>query len=251
MRALPFPADVTRVAFAGDWHSDASFACRSLAALAGRVEVVVHTGDFGYRFTPEFLFAVDQAAQEAALVVMFVDGNHEDFSWLYAQPVDADGVRRLTSRVWHLPRGFRWAWAGLRFLALGGAHSVDSPARSPWLSWWPQETITLAEAHRACLGGPVDVLVAHDCPSGVDIPGLTGGELLFGSDQIAQAEAHRALLGQVTAEVRPRYLWHGHYHRRYVADAVLEGGPCRVTGLGDNTGTLADSLDVVTLTDLG
>lgn len=176
----------TTVAFAGDWHANLRYATRALHHLAGRAQFVLHVGDFGYRFTDGYLDAVEQAAAKAGVVVGFVDGNHEDFDWLLAQPVDDDGVRRLRTQIWHLPRGLRWTWHGLRFLALGGAHSVDRPSRRPQVSWWPQETLSLADALGTVNNGPADVMVTHDCPDGVDIPGLEESAWMFDAAETAR-----------------------------------------------------------------
>lgn len=244
-----FPGDVTRVAFAGDWHGDTFYACCAIKQLAGRVDVVLHTGDFGYQFTPAFLGTVTAAAREANLLVLFVDGNHENFDWLETQPVDPDGVQRLTDRVWHLPRGFRWEWAGLRFLALGGAVSIDRKARVPYLSWWPQERITYGQAVAVASDGPTDVMVTHDCPSGAAIPSLRSH--LYSPDAVAECEAHRHLLAEVVQAVRPRFLWHGHYHVHHQALLGLGGGDaCQVRGLDCNGVPLDRNLDVVDLTTL-
>lgn len=251
-------ATPARVAYCGDWHMNAAWASRAIGyAAAHGADVAIHLGDYGYTFDTGFMAAVDEALDAAGIGLLFVDGNHEDFTTLLAYPLGADGLRQLTDRVWHLPRGFRWQWAGRTYLALGGAHSVDRPWRRPGISWWREETISTQDAVRAARGGPADVLVSHDCPHGVPIPGLgppdaepargvagpsaltdsdaepgAGGTAMFWPrEEIAHAKAHRRVLRAVVDEVRPDEIWHGHYHRRYTATADLGYGPVRVTGL--------------------
>lgn len=62
-------------------------------------------------------------------------------------------------------------WAGVRFLGLGGAFSVDRNARKVGRSFWFEETITDEEVELACENGKdgVDVMLAHDVFTGVDI----------------------------------------------------------------------------------
>lgn len=247
---IEFPDDLRHVAFAGDWHADERFAEHQIARLPDEVEVVLHTGDFGYRFSPYYLNAVDRAATRAGVIVAFVDGNHEDFSVLHsAWPVDDDGVRRLRPRVWHLPRGMRWEWSGLRFLALGGAHSVDRQHRVAGIEWWPQETITIEDALRACEGGPAEVMLTHDAPAGHHIPGLLPAGT-FPSEEIAASDRHREVLRRVVDVVRPRAVWHGHYHSRYTAET--DSG-CVITGLGAegrSSEAFEANVDVVDLAEL-
>jgi predicted phosphodiesterase len=170
---IDFPTDVTRFAVAGDWHANMGWATHA-TSYAGheKAQVLLHVGDFGYKFNTNYLNALQNEAQQQNLIIMFVDGNHEDFDWLNAQPIDEDGVRRLRERVWHLPRGFRWEWLGTSFLALGGAHSVDRQWRNAGSEWWPQERITFGEAYSICQAGHADVMITHDCPNGVVVPGL-------------------------------------------------------------------------------
>lgn len=252
MDHIPFPRETTRVAFAGDWHADARYAIRAIH-WAGKqgAQVVLHTGDFGYQFSPGFLGELDRAAGRAGLLVAFVDGNHENFDWLLDQPVSEDGVRRLTSRVWHLPRGLRWSWSGLTFLALGGATSLDASWRTPGAEWWPQESIKPRDVSRAINGGPVDVVITHDCPEGVDVPGIDGNSYGFPATALDWAAIHRQGLGRVVQTVRPRWLWHGHYHVNHSAElAYPDGTSCQVRGLDMNGTEFRVNMDVVDLGDL-
>lgn len=237
------------VALAGDWHMNATYARTAIRYAHERgAEVVLHLGDFGYLFAPDFVDAVEGELAEYGMRLLFVDGNHEDHYWLREQPIDGSGLRPLSEHIWHLPRGTRWEWCGLRFVALGGAHSVDRQRRTPGVSWWAGETITWMEATRVAGAGPADIMLCHDCPAGVDIPGLQSG--LFPAAEIEAAEQHRGQLRAVVDVVNPRWLWHGHYHVRYEADLALLGGTCKVTGLSLDGGPLDENIQIVNLVDL-
>jgi predicted phosphodiesterase len=242
-----------RVAFAGDWHMNAQWAPRAIAYAAEQgAEAIVHLGDFGFTFHHSFLTAVDRALEAAGLTLRFVDGNHEAFPTLYRYPVGEDGQRRLTDRIAHLPRGYRWEWGGVRFLALGGAHSVDRPYRVPGISWWPEETISRGDVSRVMAGGPADVLVSHDCPVGVVIPGVDErrGPPPFPPVEIMRANEHRQLMRSTLEAVRPAAIWHGHYHTRYTQLANLGYGPVLVNGLDCDESRLAANVVVVDVADL-
>jgi hypothetical protein len=234
------------VAFAGDWHANTGYARRAIrhAAHLG-AEVIVHLGDFGYEFAPAYLDRVTTALRNSGIELWFVDGNHEKFPVLSSFPIQADGRRRLTDRVYHLPRGFRWQWSGVSFLALGGAYSIDRAWRTPGVSWWPEEEITEGDIGNATAGGPVDVLVAHDCPTGVPIPGLEDSADRWPPMDLIKAVNHRLRVLRVVQAVQPRVVWHGHYHTSYDAEVDLGYGPVEVHGRDCDGQPLAQNLSVV------
>ena len=232
-RITPDPlANYTRAAFAGDWHASSNYARRAIRYASKQgAQVVVHLGDFGYDYRPGFVTEIERALARHRIALLFVDGNHDSPPALARYPIRSNGLRQLTDHLWHLPRGHRWTWSGRRFLALGGAVSVDKAMRTPGYSWWPGEAITFADAERASTGGPVDVLVAHDCPAGVIIPGLAESAHRWPADAIRAADRHRELLRAVVDEVRPASIWHGHYHLRYDWAGDLGYGPVQVHGM--------------------
>jgi hypothetical protein len=244
-------ATPARVAFAGDWHANARWGVKAIGYAADcGASVIVHLGDFGYDFRAAYLGRLDRELARAGLRLLFVDGNHEAFPTLLRYPIRNNGLRQLTGRVWHLPRGFRWDWGGVRWLALGGAHSVDRPWREPGVSWWREETVTEADLNRAVAGGPADVLVAHDCPAGVEIPGLAESAHLWPAEELVAAEGHRRRLRAVVDLVRPSSVWHGHFHRRYSATTNLGYGPVSVHGLDCDESTLDSNVVVVALDEI-
>lgn len=245
---IEFPEHAQHIAMFGDWHGNLHFAKDAIANLPADVDVAIHTGDFGYMFNDDYLNSVNKAARRKDIVLMFVDGNHENHEWLNNQPIDDDGVRRLRPRVWHLPRGFRWEWFGLKFLALGGAHSVDRQSRIEGLSWWADEFVNHHEMEKAIAGGDADIMITHDAPDGHHIPGLAPANM-FPQKELLSAAQHRYTVGTVVREVNARYLWHGHYHSRYI---TTNGGTI-VTGLDcDNRGPDAfrRNVDIIDLGEL-
>ena len=247
--AAPDPlAEPGCIAFAGDWHANTRWAKTAVRYAADEgADVVVQLGDFGYSFTAEFVRGLDRTLEATELSVLFVDGNHEDFSTLLRYPIRDNGLRQVSERIWHLPRGFRWNWGGVSFLAVGGAHSVDRPWREPGTSWWPQETLTTEDIERAVAGGQADVLLTHDCPAGVPVPRLDESAHLWPAEELIAAEGHRARLRTVVDGVRPRMLWHGHYHRRYSALADFGYGTVDVQGLDCDATSIEDNVVLVPL----
>ncbi|MDZ7913744.1 MAG: metallophosphatase [Rhodococcus sp. (in: high G+C Gram-positive bacteria)] len=242
----------SRIALAGDWHADTHHGVAAIEHAARRnATVLIHLGDFGYRFTDMYLDTLDDTLRRCGLVLGFVDGNHEDFDRLLAYPLADSGLRYLRERIVHLPRGWRWSWGSTQCLALGGAYSIDRILRVEGTSWWPQEAITVEEAETAVAGGTADAMFCHDCPAGVVVPGRPRERYGFPPSEVAASQANRDRLRRVVDQVRPARLWHGHFHQRH--QALLEGAGYRtvVDGLGKNNDPLDNNLVVVNLPDLG
>lgn len=242
-----FPHEVTRIAICGDWHADYQYAQKALRhAILQGVEAVLHVGDLEAWLRNGYLRMINEICEANNVYFMFVDGNHENHPWLNSLPSDSDGVHRLYNRLWHLPRGFRWEWHGVRFLALGGAYSVDRAWGLENHDWFPEETITITDAYNAVKGGKADVMLTHDCPSGVAIPGLNVGKQIFPAQHLEKAEKHRVLLRHIVNEVSPNYLWHGHYHKHYTQTLTLnDSEDCHITGLGMNGAALNENMEIV------
>lgn len=248
--AMPHP---DRIALVGDWHGNASWARKAVRhAATGGAQAIVHLGDYGYEFRAPFMHAVEDVLSAFGIPLLFVDGNHESFPVLHRHPVRPNGLRKLTDHVWHAPRGHRWTWHGVSFLAMGGAHSVDRPHRQPGISWWKEEWITDAQAQAAIDGEPVDVLVSHDCPAGVTIPGIDDRDPpdWIRPMELLRAGEHRRIVRRIVDAVQPRVIWHGHYHQAHTTTADLGYGNVRVTGLDCDESTLADNVRVIDVKEL-
>lgn len=234
------PADPDSVLVAGDWHGNLPWAKKIITYAAERgAPVILHVGDFGYWVpspaTTAYLDGVQGALRRAGITLAFADGNHEFHPHLDNDLGTAAYPLPDLPNIWHLPRGFRWSWWGKTWMALGGAHSVDRGQRTAGVDWWSEEHLTDEQVAYAGRYGGVDVVIAHDAPEGVAIPGVrpatdpqAGWPLL----ELLAAEQHRTLVRQVFDAVTPSLWVHGHYHVGY--QAQFRG--CRVVGL-DRDGT--------------
>jgi hypothetical protein len=200
-----------RILLAGDVHGEAPwFGHLAEVAEAADVDAIVQLGDFGYwEHRPGGGRYLRHVAERLA-----------------AKGLWCDGFWTIRPNLFYAPRGLRWTWAGVRFLAMGGAYSIDKRYRVEGESWWPEETITEGEVVQACEGGPVDVLLAHDAPWGAE--GVMGEETVGDKDSFPESEANRRRLRAVVDAVTPSLLVHGHYHHRNTTQ--LNG--CRIEGLG-------------------
>jgi predicted phosphodiesterase len=233
-----------RLLMAGDWHRNADWALKVIdyASREG-VDVIVHCGDFGFwvddNQTRNYLDSMEKLLAEKRIALLWVDGNHEDHSRLNALPLD-NGVRPISEHITHLPRGYRWEWHGQTWMALGGGHSVDRKWRTEGVNWWPEEHLSRVDVSRAADGGAVDVIVSHDCPSGVDIPGLIVDG--WPPEDAEANDAHREVVAVVVDGTNPSTIFHGHYHVKYFGERPLPGGgTTRIVGLDCDGTTLIDN----------
>lgn len=214
-----------RVMVVGDWHGNPAWADEVLKyGHRHGVDTVVHVGDYGFWVpsarTHAFLTAVDQRCDLYDMNFFWSRGNHEYQPGLEEcnQPGEPEPVQfKGFDRTWFLPDGFRWNWWGLTWMSLGGAHSVDRTWRTEGVDWWPTETLTDAQVEYASRPGGVDLIIAHDAPYGVDIPGIgppaPGGDFPF--EDLVAADEHRRKIRKVVDAVEPSLYFHGHYHRYY------------------------------------
>lgn len=229
-----------RVLLAGDWHGSLAQAKAVVRrAHEEMIRVVLQLGDFGiWPRDSAFLNGLNELLEELDMLVFFVDGNHEDFDQLYEYPLQEDGTRLVRSRIFHLPRGLRWEWYGVRFAALGGAHSVDRDMRTEGQSWWPQEWVNDEELELFRAGGPADVVLMHDSPWGApnvitDSPLSQHNAMrYFGKHNIDLATEHRRRLATAIDPTDPAQIFHGHYHEKMFDAYLRDGGrTCTVVGL--------------------
>jgi hypothetical protein len=223
-----------RIVVAGDWHGNARWATsviREAAVLLADEprKLILQLGDYGIWPGLEGTFfqnAVIGTCLEQDVQVWFIDGNHEDFTQIEQFRIPAgDGYLM----AW-LPRGHRWTWHGRTWLACGGGVSLDRAIRTEGRDWWPEEEITDEQEAVAVAGGHADVLISHDCPSGV---AHTFPERPSWWDQrdIDRSQHHEERLQRIVDAVQPSDILHGHLHRKYGRMCDFGYGPVRVTGL--------------------
>ena len=124
-----------RILVAGDWHGNEDWALSVIRRVPSMLadeprRLILQLGDFGSGRTgpgQHYLAQVSALLAEVDAELWFIDGNHEDFPQLARlagrpHPGWPGGGR---PRLFHLPRGYRWTWHGLRWLGCGGAVSLD------------------------------------------------------------------------------------------------------------------------------
>lgn len=214
------------VLLVGDVHGDTAWWTSTVIPSAKEYEVdaIVQLGDFGYwehtLSGVKYLHHLNRALGEAGLDLYFCDGNHENHDWLSRIYVGRGADRLLPTpirdRIIYLPRGCLLTINSTRFLAAGGAWSVDKPMRDEVMArgepacWWPQETLTDLDVRTCASRGKADVVLSHDAPFrypiGMEIPHSAT------KHDYPETTANRDRLTKIVLAARPKLAVHGHWH---------------------------------------
>ena len=154
---------------------------------------------------------------EIPATFLFIDGNHENFEMLYRYPKEewnGGKIHRLRPNVLHLMRGEVFCLEGMKFLAFGGARSIDRAFRLDGVSWWPQEIPSEEEFARAKenlnrAGNRVDLVFSHAAPLRFLIP----QKKWLGFDpEISKLDIIVEMLSELESSIRYQSWYFGHYH---------------------------------------
>jgi len=220
-------------------------------AERAKADAIFVLGDFGYWEHGDdgaFLDKCSAISSDYGMPIYWLDGNHENHTWLRERyinnaevPRDEDGFVIMRKGLLHAPRAHTWVWNGYRFMALGGAYSIDIEGRlvgeqrkarqaraeisgrkqqgapipdkvkrvaeGEHTLWWPEEEITDEEVEQALKVDKVDILLTHDKP-------------LFASPDWNRKNdptsmANQEKVQKVLEHLRPEVLFHGHLHYAY------------------------------------
>lgn len=225
--------DYERIGVAGDWHGNKAWSRHVIEKLAEEgIKHVLHVGDFGFwpgNHGRKYLYRVEKFLAIYDITLYVTLGNHEDYIQLSRfnphPTMEGFVYNRNYPHILVAKRGARWEWNGVSFMSLGGANSIDFAHRRENFTWWPGESITISDVDRALDGGYADVMISHDCPDGVNLPGTLGNkDDGWSEEELVYAQQSRDMLRTVVNGVKPGILFHGHYHRFYDTSTVLNDG---------------------------
>jgi len=214
------------VAIAGDWESKAASVAAVLALIvrtAPEVRTILHLGDLRYEApkivdgkmrSSSFLGDLDALLDEHGIDrLLLTPGNHDWWEQLHAEFLRHPGrPYRIATRIWALPRGFRFRIGSTEFMSFGGAASLDKgPGRSGWSE---HEVPTDSEVIEAVKRGTVDVLLTHETPdaSTPAVDAITRRSKSWPPDRLAASAASRRLITDLITGVQARLTFHGHMH---------------------------------------
>jgi predicted phosphodiesterase len=206
-------------------------------AHENKATAIIQLGDFGYGWLInedkcEFSKLAAEMVDKLGIPFYWIDGNHENFNHLYAQPLDENGHRTIFPGVTHLQRGSTITIDGTTFMAFGGAVSVDKERRKLNTSWWEQEAIIPEDLTRAEQSGRADIFLSHDSPYGSqDEASYKWLARTFGETASLESQANQHLVRQALDASGAKVAFHGHLHRHYQVN--LDNGVV-VTGLNQD-----------------
>lgn len=295
--------DPKKILMLGDTHGNSAHV-EWAASVAERekADAIFQLGDFGYWEHAEhggvFLDKVSAISSDYEIPIYWLDGNHENHTWLRRRyidsalvPRDEYGFVQIRAGLFHAPRAHTWTWNGVKFMALGGAYSIDMygrlrgedrdrrqaraeiggrkqqgvpiPDEVRWVAesgehtrWWPEEEVTDEEVELAMQVDKVDILLTHDKP-------LFSSPSWNRKNDMTSME-NQEKIQKVMEHLQPTILMHGHLHFAY-KDELLIGVQdddlfrCVVYGLdcdpwphdGDRYYQPENSLAMLTLTKKG
>ena len=147
------------------------------------------------------------------VTVLFIDGNHENFSALDSYVVEnwnGGKVHFIEDDIIHLMRGQVFEIGGLKFFTMGGAYSTDKDWRTAGVDWFPEEIPSYEEYEEGLKNlekhdFTVDYILSHTAPREV------AAALGYGEMSDGEIELRRYL--QNVADHTDFTAWYfGHFH---------------------------------------
>lgn len=174
-----------------DMHKLSRRELKSCGITFAEGDFLIILGDFGFPFLDsevskprgEYHYWM-KWFRERRYTVLWIDGNHDNFSFWDKQPVTERfggkvQIHPEAPKVLHLMRGEIYEIEGKTFFAFGGAVSHDKSYRKPNISWWDREEASPeemknAERNLAARDFKVDYILTHTPPRAVlnETPGL-------------------------------------------------------------------------------
>ena len=124
-------------------------------------------------FSKEDEMQTKDVLNELPVTVLFIDGNHENFSELNSYDVEqwnGGKVHFIRDNIIHLMRGQVFNIGGKKFFTFGGAYSIDRDTRIKDYTWFPEEIPTDEEYEEGLANHEkndfeVDYILTHTGPS--------------------------------------------------------------------------------------
>lgn len=237
----------------GDTHGNIEEANRSYTrAKAREADAIVQVGDFGFWHNGEdFIQTITRRFNKSGIPLYWLPGNHEAYDLLegYADSEKTpEGFWTISPGCYYIPRGTKWEWDGVTFMAVGGAVSVDkeyrlavengttAPAWGHYYAekpqgnrtlWWEEEATTDEDVAYAKSQGTVDVLLTHDSPTSAPFSNKLKEDI--------DSQINRQKMNEIGKSAQPHLWFHGHYHEFMDYEFMHDSGTARVIGLDRDT----------------
>ena len=178
-------------------------------------DYVIIVGDFGGVWSETSIKKDLNPYENLPFMVLFVDGNHENFDLLNSFPVEVwngGKIHKISKNIIHLMRGQVYQIEGKTFFTFGGATSTDKIYRVKNISWWKEEIpsdddINEANVNLKKYDFNVDYIITHSCDEkALYYPPLSGRTFQTG------VFPENRILSYFEESVRYKRWYFGHYH---------------------------------------
>lgn len=198
----------------GDTHGDIDFL--KLKVLIDKKlsydDILIILGDCAICWSKEELPTMLKLYRLLKCTIVFLDGNHENFDMLRKFPVVkyfGASMHKIDEHIFHILRGEIMTIDDIKFLCIGGAHSIDKMFRTPNVSWWSDEDINNRDVYNALMNlkkcnYKVDYVLTH-CADTL----TTVRYFKFKGDSSSEQ------LKFIDQSIDYRYWLFGHYHFDY------------------------------------
>lgn len=206
----------------GDTHGSQEKWMKQIQPILFSNDIVLVCGDFGIGFWDrpnwsEESFYDFLGKQE--YIVLFIDGNHENFEKLNSYPVEiwsGGRVHKIRPNLIHLMRGEVYSIEDTTFFVMGGGYSIDKPYRIEGISWWPEEMPSEEEYRRARenlerVNNQVDYIVSHTTPSET-VYYLSTIRSTRVKNNVSEEFPLTAFLDEIQRKVSYKHWYFGHFH---------------------------------------
>lgn len=178
-------------------------------------DYLIIAGDFAAIFDPNTLNQDLAIYNELPFTVLFVDGNHENFTLLNSYPVsmwNGGKVHIIKDNIIHLMRGQVYSIEGKTIFTFGGAVSVDQYRRIENVSWWKEEMPSEEEFNEAKenllkYNNQVDYIITHTCDA-ITIRNY----LAYFRGKVSEIFMDNEMLDYFETNVKYKHWYFGHYH---------------------------------------
>jgi len=211
-----------RIGFFGDIHGRIHQFSRVLDKVVEeyQISVAIQVGDFGV--SKKSIRLLDSLGG-FSVPVHFIDGNHEDFRFLWKAMKKGKNKEWEKKNLYYQPRGSTLTIQGVKTGFLGGALHIGRPQKII-----KGNVITTAELNKAIdefSRFSPNILITHSCPAGIGV-GMQGLEIHYwgvvnhilmagfdpGPKEDCGETQHSLLWHQISQ--RPRLWVYGHFHEQ-------------------------------------
>lgn len=161
----------------GDVHGNQYRWKREIEPRLTDGDIIIVCGDFGIGFWSKSYGCSEEEffdyISEKSYTLLFIDGNHENFTKLYSYPVEewrGGKIHKIRHNLIHLMRGEVYNVEGRTIFTFGGGYSLDRKSRVENVTWWRQEMPTEEEYQNGLknlerVNFEVDIIITHTAPS--------------------------------------------------------------------------------------